>query len=241
MIGIMAAMPVEVEKLKAHVTDQEERMHGSCFKFTTGKLAGKSVVFAAANVGMVFAGSVATTMIEVYKVQSLLFTGVAGGLKPEQSVGDLVLGADVVNYEFDCRAFSFPFEPDYKYQLGELPFLKWRFFEADPKMLALALEAPRPDGVKLTSGRIASGSIFVTTDKKKAMLASVWEPLGFPDAVEMENAGVAQICKAYDIPYLSVRAISDLIEGDANEDFNTFCAKAADNVFPIIEHVVKCL
>lgn len=25
------------------------------------------------------------------------------------------------------------------------------------------------------------------------MSTSVWEPLGFPDAVEMENAGVAQV------------------------------------------------
>lgn len=99
---------------------------------------------------MVFASSVATTMIEVYKVSHLLFTGVAGGLKPDQKVGDLVLGADVVNYEFDCRAFTVPFEPDYKYQLGELPFLKWRFYEADARMLALAMEAPQPAGVKVS-------------------------------------------------------------------------------------------
>lgn len=27
----------------------------------------------------------------------------------------------------------------------------------------------------------------------------------------------------YSIPYLSLRALSDLIDGDANEDFNAFC------------------
>jgi adenosylhomocysteine nucleosidase len=124
---------------------------------------------------------------------------------------------------------------------GELPFLKWRFYDADAKMLSLAKEAPVPQGVTMVPGRIASGSIFVTTEKKKEMEESVWKPLGYPDAVEMENAGVAQICKGYGVPYLSVRALSDLIEGDANDDFNAFCAQAADNVFPIIEHVVKNL
>eukprot|EP00966_Prymnesium_polylepis_P282684 6531886-Prymnesium_polylepis.1 len=49
-IGIMAAMPVEVEKLKQHVTEQQEHKHGGVFTYTTGKLAGKSVVFAPANV-----------------------------------------------------------------------------------------------------------------------------------------------------------------------------------------------
>ena len=49
-IGIMAAMPVEIEKLKAHVTEQVEHKFGSVFTFTTGKLSGRAVVFASAGV-----------------------------------------------------------------------------------------------------------------------------------------------------------------------------------------------
>jgi hypothetical protein len=127
------------------------------------------------------------------------------------------------------------------YQLGEIPFLKWRFYEADPTMLATALEAPLAHGVVLTQGRIATGSIFIDTAAKKAMTSTVWEPLGFPDACEMENAGVAQICKAYGVPYLSLRALSDVIEGDANADFGAFCQQAADNVFPIVQHLAATL
>ena len=135
---------------------------------------------------MVFAASVATTLINDFKVQAIVFTGVAGGLKPGQKIGDIVLGKDVVNYEFDCRSFFLPFDPDYKYQLGtpvplraaiaaphatpciatsvtcgahaaplwnsgELPFLKWRFYEADAKMLALAQAAPVSDGVVVSA------------------------------------------------------------------------------------------
>ena len=50
MIGIMAAMPDEIVKLKQHVTDQEEHKRGSVFTFTTGKLGGRPVVVAPANV-----------------------------------------------------------------------------------------------------------------------------------------------------------------------------------------------
>lgn len=49
-IGIMAAMPVEVAKLQEHVTDKEEHSFGKVFTFTTGKLCGRPVVFAPANV-----------------------------------------------------------------------------------------------------------------------------------------------------------------------------------------------
>ena len=73
------------------------------------------------------------------------------------------------------------------------------------------------------------------------MREGVWAPLGHPDACEMENAGVAQICRAYDLPYLSLRALSDVTVGDANADFGQFCQQAADNVFPIVLHVVSGL
>ena len=195
-----AQMPQEVAKLKEHVTEQKEHPRGSLFVFTTGMLGGRAVVFAAANVGTVFAGSAATTMINEFGVSAIVFTGVAGGLKEGQKVGELILGEDVVNYEMDARSFVAAWDPDHKYQLGEIPFLKWRFYAADPTMLAAAKSAPLPEGVVLTQGRIATGSVFIDTAAKKAMGPTVWEPLGFPAACEMENAGVAQICKAYDIP-----------------------------------------
>ena len=108
-------------------------------------------------------------------------------------------------------------------------------------MLALAMEAPIPAGVRLSKGRLASGSIFLDVGAKKAMLEKVWTPLGRPAAAEMENAGVAQICKAYGVPYVSLRALSDVLEGDANDDFGKFCQQAADNVFPIVKHIAASL
>ena len=103
---------------------------------------------------------------------------------------------------------------------------------------SLALAAPVPEGVTLSKGRLASGSIFLDGTLKKAMKTTHWDLLDAPEAAEMENAGVAQICKAYSTPYLSLRALSDVLEGDANEDFGKFCQQAADNVFPIVKHVV---
>ena len=188
---------------------------------------------------MVFAGSAATTMINQFNATAIVFTGVAGGLKEGQQIGDLVVGSDVVNYEMDATAFRAPWEPDYEYQLGEIPIMKWRFYEADAQMLAVAMATPLPDGVTLKKGRLASGSIFLDVKRKQGMAAAVWGPLGSPEAAEMENAGVAQICKAYDTPYLSLRALSDLVTGDANEDFGKFCQQAADNVFPIVQHICK--
>jgi len=208
------------------------------FEFTSGKLEGKSVVFAASNVGMVFCSSVTTTMVQHFKVRCILFTGVAGGLKEGQQIGDLVIGEDVVNYEFDCTGFVLPGKT---HELGEIPFVGWRFYDADPKLLGLALEWTPPEGVRVSKGRLATGSIFITAEKKAQFNATQGPLLGNPVAAEMENAGAAQICKAYGVPYLSIRALSDLVTGDASADFNAFCQTAADNTFPLLSHMVKGL
>ena len=53
----------------------------------TGSLHGKDVVFASPGVGMVFAATAVTTMIDKYNIVAVIFTGVAGGLKPKTKVG----------------------------------------------------------------------------------------------------------------------------------------------------------
>ena len=82
-----------------------------------------------------------------------------------------------------------------------------------------------------------TGSEFVTVERKVA-LRPVWASVGDPDAVEMECAAVAQVCKMYSLPFLGLRALSDTLEGDANADFNAFCQEAADNLYPVVSHVV---
>ena len=98
VLGILAAMPAEIAKLKANVTNQSEQNFGNAFTYTTGSLCGKEVVFAAANVGMVFAASAVTTMINHFKVTAVIFTGVAGGLKVRAPLRESPAGVKPTSY-----------------------------------------------------------------------------------------------------------------------------------------------
>ena len=188
---------------------------------------------------MVAAGSVTTTLVNVFNVSMVIFTGVAGGLKEGQAVGDIIVASDVINYDMDVRKFVLPWMPDYRHKRGEHPFTCWREFPSDVRLVALAMEAGSAEGAAagFKEGRIVTGSEFVTVERKME-LKPVWESVGDPDAVEMECAGVAQVCKMYALPFLGLRALSDNMEGDANEDFNAFCQQAADNLWPVVSHVV---
>jgi len=113
-----------------------------------------------------------------------------------------------------------------------------REFPCNTDLVKLAMEAPVAKTVKRDVGRITTGSEFVTTSRKKE-LASVWKEVGEPDCVEMEGAGVAQICHAFSVPFLLLRSLSDNLEGDASDDFNAFAQQVAEHLYPIVEHILK--
>ncbi|KNC55352.1 5''''-methylthioadenosine nucleosidase [Thecamonas trahens ATCC 50062] len=199
------------------------------------------VVLVASNVGQVYAAAVATMLITAFNVDAVLFSGVAGGLMGHHMVGDVILAADTINYDMDVTALVLPHKPDYVHKRGELPFLDGlRSFAADPVLLQLASDAApqvlAPDAA-LHIGRVVTGSEFVTTARKNE-LRPLWEKLGSPLAVDMEAAAVGQICHAFGVPYLVVRALSDTMEGDAAADFNDFVNHAADSIAPLVLAVV---
>ena len=102
------------------------------------------------------------------------------------------------------------------------------------------LQAPLPEGVNRHVGRIASGSIFLSAKQRAVMRRRVWHEIGYPDCVEMENAGVAQICRAFGVRYLSLRALSDLSTGDASSDFNQFCQQVRQSAAPASTALTLC-
>lgn len=77
MIGIIGAMKVELEALKARLQDVTvTRISG--VDFYSGKLHGTDVVAAVSGVGKVFSAVCAQTMVLKFGVKAIINTGVAG-------------------------------------------------------------------------------------------------------------------------------------------------------------------
>jgi len=242
-IGIIGALPEEIVEIEKKMESFEQRKHG-LFTFIIGKFGGKDIVLARSGVGVVYAGSVATIMVETYGATSIIFTGVAGGLKEGGKIGDIIVAKDLINYEMNCKNFIPPWDSTYRHKLGEFPFMNGlRELTCDPILAKLAMEAPIADSKlkpRRIVGRVVTGSEFVTNARKKE-LAALWKELGDPEAVEMEGAAVAQVAHSYNIPFLILRTLSDTLEGDANEDFNVFATQVAELLIPIVEYVIDKL
>ncbi|MDD3195557.1 MAG: 5'-methylthioadenosine/adenosylhomocysteine nucleosidase [Paludibacter sp.] len=227
-IGLMGAMPEEMDQIVAMMDQREEIMHGNRV-YHKGLLYGMPVVAVFSRWGKVAAASTATSLIEVFGVNKIVFTGVAGGIAPDLSVGDVVIGERLVQHDMDARPLMARYE---------VPLTSRVFFEADKQLMADLQDAAREmikqeqdfiqtlirEGLtqpKRWVGDIASGDQFIGSTTQKEEIAS-----NLPSVLcaEMEGAAVAQVCHDFDVPLGIVRVISDT----ADESSHAMAMKFVD-------------
>jgi adenosylhomocysteine nucleosidase len=220
--AILSALPEEQTGVLALLQSPQCTAHAGR-EFWQGTVHGKPVVLALSRIGKVAAATTATALIEKFKVQRTVFTGVAGGLAPQVQVGDVVVGTQYLQHDFDASPL---------FARYEIPGYDRSRFDADAKLAAIFLEAAPAifqkagslKDTKMHAGLIASGDRFVSSATEAQALR-----LALPDAlcVEMEGAAVAQVCHDYGVPFVAVRTISDRADDTAHLDFAQFVREVA--------------
>lgn len=217
-IGIIGAMEVEVAILKEKMEDVRIIKKAS-MDFYEGILAGKKVVVVRSGIGKVNAGICAQILADVFSVDAIINTGIAGSLNKNINIGDIVLSTDVVQHDMDATGFG--------YRKGQIPQMPVFFFNTDDNLRRLAAEVCKevhPD-IQVFEGRIASGDQFVCDQDVKNRIVSEFSAY----ATEMEGAAIGQAAYLNEIPFLVVRAISDKADGSAQMDYSEFEKAAVDH------------
>jgi len=220
MTGLIGAMDSEVDILISKLEKKEEIKRGSTV-FYKGILCGKEVVIARCGIGKVCAAVCAQTMIDLFGVDVLINTGVAGGLAHGIRVGDVVISDALVQHDFDLSLFG--------YAKGYIPCsgqndksVPTRFLP-DKETVRKLKNAADKVGVRCIGGTIVSGDVFVCDSALKNDLISRFGA----DAAEMEGAAIAQAAFLSGVPFAVVRAISDSADEEASVSFTEFEIKAA--------------
>ena len=230
MLGIIGAMDIEVEKIKEQLTDVEI-LSKAAMDFYQGKWHEKDVVVVRSGIGKVNAGICAQILADIFKVDAVINTGIAGSLRAEINIGDIVLSSDTLQHDMDATGFG--------YEPGVIPQMKVSNFKADEKLIALAeccCKEVCPD-IQAFTGRIVSGDQFISSKEKKKQLAEQFA--GY--CTEMEGAAIAQGAYLNGIPFLIIRAISDKADDSATMDYPAFEAMAVENSVKLLSAMVENL
>lgn len=229
MIGIICAMQIEADGIIALCENVKTRTHAK-MKFTLGTLHGKDVCIVVCGVGKVNAAMCALMLIEKYKPDLVLNSGVAGSLSPIVGIGDIVVATKSVEHDMNGTALGD--------KQGEITFPdgNMMFFECDKQASTLLASICKeiPD-TKVAQGIIASGDIFVSDRKQRFKINDRFGAL----ACEMEGAAIGHVCVRCEVPYGIIRAISDDLDENKGMDFVKFCELASKKTVAAVSGFVK--
>jgi adenosylhomocysteine nucleosidase len=173
--------------------------------FYEGRLMNQRVAVMATGIGKVRAAASVQYLLDHYPVDRIVFSGVAGAINPDLGLGDIVVCERVLQHDFDAGGKSL------------LAKMKTPCFEADRNLVSLAVESVQAMGeeVGLKVGTVLSGDQAIVSSEKKKWL---WETFG-GDCVDMEGAAVAMVSCWNGVPFVIIRAITDLADENSHVDF----------------------
>lgn len=220
-IGIIGAMAQEVEILRSAMVEPKVIEMAGC-KIFEGKINNVKVALLQSGIGKVAAAVGTTLLLELTKPDMVINTGSAGGLDANLNVGDIVISREVRHHDVDVTAFG--------YEKGQLPANPAAFLPNE-QLVELATKETEKAGFNAVAGLICSGDLFVNGADRIAQIRQDFPTVA---AVEMEAAAIAQVCHAFAVPFVVVRAISDVADKESHLSFDEFLPLAAEKSSAIV-------
>lgn len=227
-IALIAAMEGEVQILRDKIIDCHiENYFG--IDFHLGQLATHSIILMKSGIGKVASASATTLLLNQYSVDLVINTGSAGGLITSLNIGDIVISTDVTYHDADVTPFG--------YKLGQMPGCPITF-PACKKYGQLAYNVAVLHKLNAIEGLICSGDTFINGSKQLQFIQD-----NFPNAiaVDMEAAAIGHVCWLMGLPFVVIRAVSDVADKNSAISFEEFLPQAAKNSSLIVETVLEQL
>lgn len=224
-IAIIAAMQKEVKlllPLMKYATD----IRYEDVDAVTGNIGQHEVCVSECGIGKVNSALSAKAVIDGFKPDLVINSGVAGGVQGVD-ICDLFVADGVAYHDVWCGPST-----EYGAAFG-YPVLLTPYAEGVEK----ARTHLKDENVHF--GLVCSGDKFISTPMEIEEIKA-----HFPEAlaVDMESASIAQTCARYGVPFMIVRAISDTPGSGKNiEQYEDFWNKAPQNTFRALETILAAL
>lgn len=183
-IGILCACEKELRPFIPDIVQKAVSKY-AMHTFYSGKIEGIDVVAVYSGCGKINAAITAQQMIDQYSVDTILLSGIAGGLKTSTKILDTVVCIASEFRDTDIDIYS------------DFPVLESPVFQADRHLIDLAQQAAKAADWPVHFGLTTTGDIFTDRISPHAL------------CIDMETAAAAHVCHMNRVPFLAIRTISD--------------------------------
>ena len=270
-IAVMASFPEELTAIEAVMVPDKAKLASTRIKgieFKAAEVDGRRYLFFLTGMSLVNASMNTQFVLDHFNIRAVFFTGIAGGINPAYSPGDVVVPA---NWHYHSEAAYFNetspgqfslagfFRQKYKnfgmifpddvtvIREGMANFEQIPSFPADPTLLAVAKKATDAMPPMKASERVCkvnyggdgvSGTVFCDNAEYRKWVFEVWKA----ECLDMESTAIAQVCWENKKPCLIVRGLSDLAGGQAGKNqMDDYLKAAADNSAVVLVKILQTL
>ena len=230
-IAIIVAMQSEFE-LVSNILENAEAREIEGAKALVGELSGKQIILLKSGIGKVNAAMQVTSLIAEMHPDYIINSGVAGGIGEGMHQGDIVVGTECCYHDVWCGEGEWG-------QVQGYPLKFSASFELVNAMKAFNSQLSTLNS-QLVFGLICTGDQFISD---LATLQGIKK--NFPDgkAVDMESAAIAQVCYAKQVPFMSLRIVSDTpgMEKDNTTQYLDFFAEAPKMTFAVLRQLIETI
>ncbi len=194
-------------------------------KFHSGIYEGISVVSLYSGVCKVNVAIATQLLITRYNVTHVILTGVAGAIKCNLNIGDIIIASEIAYHDVEPEILT-----DYH------PWMKSNYFLTDSELLKMC-ETIANSSIKSSNyyfGRIITGESFITEHERDALIRK-FDPL----CVDMESASVAHTCFVNSIPFIVIRSISDHADENGSSLFEDNVEHSSLNALNFVEELIS--
>lgn len=226
MIGIIGAMDVEVNSIKAKIKNSTATKTAGV-EFVLGEIEGVMVCAAQCSPGKVNAALCTQAMIDKFSPDMIINVGVGCSLRSDVVIKNVVIASDVCEYDIDITALGEP--------KGFINGLNVTKIPCDKEISEQLAQTAIRCGEKIHRGTVASGDTFIASQSLKDEIAKSFCAV----CGEMEGGAIGHTCMANGVPFAVVRSISDGGDENALMDYPTFKTVAAKISTAIILDFIK--
>ncbi|MBB6207763.1 5'-methylthioadenosine/adenosylhomocysteine nucleosidase [Borreliella lanei] len=235
---IVTAMDSEAEQINKLMSNKEEivlKEYGLNKKIVKGKLSNRNVMTIVCGIGKVNAGMWTGYILSKYNISHVINSGVAGGVVSAKykdiKVGDVVVSSEVAYHDVDLIKFG--------YKVGQLVGLPQKF-SANKNLVNKAKEAikSKVGDSNTYSGLILTGDQFIDPAYINKIIGNFKDVI----AVEMEGAAIGHVSHIFNVPFIVIRSISDIVNKEGNEvEYSKFSKLAAFNSAKVVQEILRML
>ena len=221
-VGILCAADDEAAPFLSMMQQESKTQKGKA-TFWHGTLEGVAVTVAWSGVCKVNAAIATQLLIDTYGCTHVINSGACGGMSREAGILDTVVSEKVCHHDMDPGILT-----DYH------PYMDSIWYHADERLLSAAKAAAKacPE-YPVHFGRTVTGEAFID-DHNRAAIKGELAPL----SVDMETAAAAQVCYAFEIPFLAIRTVTDNPECSGSEAYHANCDQAGETAANITRQTV---